>query len=1190
MARPADTAAPELPPINPAPVPTWVRLGAIITGLVGFILLVAVPFLPINQTQSSLHWPQNNSLQAVNAPLISVAPESIDATIPVAAADMLREGQDLLYSTVPPESEKALNRGMFVRAGEDGISVTSLDEVILSLNAEQVAALPADATIEISATDEGTTVSIGDESATTEDDVRPQVTGVYTEIDDTAANNAALADAGLAIDVEINSRFTSTPTTVKFAAMVGGLAMVVLALIALGLIDSRDGKRHGVMPAGWTKIRPLDGVVAAVLGFWHIFGSNTSDDGFILTMGRVSEHAGYMANYYRWYGVPESPFGSPYYDLVALLSQVSATSVFMRLPSLVSALVVWFILSREILPRFGPRIDGRRVAHWTAAMMFLAFWLPYNNGLRPEPIVALGVMLTWASFERSIATSRMLPAAVGTIMATLTLGAGPTGLFAVGVFLVSLPSLFNIFSRRVGSLGGGVTGWLAVIAPFLAAGTAIMVAVFGDQSFAAVMESVRVRSEVGPSLPWYAEYVRYTTLFQQSVDGSLTRRFAMFTMLFCLALIVYAFLKDRQVIGASRGPTQRLLLIIGLSMFFLMFTPTKWTHHFGIYAGVAGVVAALGAVVLSQIAMRSPRARTFAAAAVVLLMSISLAGWNAWWYVSSFGIPWWDRTVQYKAVEANTIVLGIGLVILGVGVVQSLKHNYRANRAREAGTFEQFRADSAAKVSRWAGIMSAPIALACAAVVAFSCLSFAKAYISQSPAYSVGQGNLAALSGQTCSLADAALVETNTNDSFLTPVTGQLGDSLVNENEEFAGFGPNNIPESIEPENQNSASVGAIADSSAGGGGGTGAGGGADGASGGSGAASGANPSLGGDLSGADAGSGAGSRSGAAAGSRSGAAAGAAGAETGANGGPVGTKAAAETEGDTSTGGVRGTVGINGSTMHLPFNLDYTRIPVLGSYDENQTGTAQVTTQWFNLPAAKENTPLLVVSAAGNIYHHDVNGVEQEGLDFVLEYGTVGADGTATNTGELEMSDVGATPKWRNLRIPLSSIPDDANAVRLVATDDSLDEEDWIAFTPPRVPELESINERFDSSTPALLDWSTALQFPCQRSFDHYAGVTEIPQYRVLPDASAQTALTDFQSFNGGGAMATAEAVNYSYELPSYLDQDWARDWGSIQKYELRTNSLGQAPVPAEITHEQIIRSGWWKNSEMKVRPEGETS
>ena len=44
--------------------------------------------------------------------------------------------------------------------------------------------------------------------------------------------------------------------------------------------------------------------------------------------------------------------------------------------------------------------------------MFLAFWLPLNNGLRPEPIIALGILLTWCSVERGVATSRLLPVAI----------------------------------------------------------------------------------------------------------------------------------------------------------------------------------------------------------------------------------------------------------------------------------------------------------------------------------------------------------------------------------------------------------------------------------------------------------------------------------------------------------------------------------------------------------------------------------------------------------------------------------------------------------------------------------------------------------------------------------------------------------------------------------------------------------
>ena len=1130
--------------------PAGLRWTAIIAGLIGFLCFVATPLLPVTQTQSSYDWPQHDSVQSINAPLISVAPEDLKATIPISAVDELPEGQSMVYGTVPPESKKASNRGLFVRANDEGLSVVSLDEVLLTLNAKEVAKLPKDAKIEISATGDGTSVSVGEHEKTTEEDLRPQVTGVYTEIDE-KANVQALLDDGLNVHVDINSRFTSSPTLIKTIAMWLGIAMVVVSLFCLWRIDRLDGRRFGFMPETWKKVRPLDGVVAAILGFWYILGANTSDDGFIFSMSRVFDHATYMANYYRWYGVPEAPFGSPYYDLVAVLSQISTASVFVRLPGLISGLIIWFILSREMLPRFGQLVDGRRVAHWTAALMFLAFWLPYNNGTRPEPIVALGVMFTWASFERAIATRRLLPAAVGTIAATITLAAGPTGLFAVGVFLVSLPHLFRAMAERVPSMGGGALGWLSLIAPFLSAGTAIMVAAFGDQTLSTVLESTRVRSEVGPSLPWYAEYARYSTLFQESVDGSLTRRFAVFTMLFCLVLIVAAFIKDRRVVGAAVGPTQRLLIIVALSMFFLMFTPTKWTHHFGIYAGVAGVIAALGAVVLSQFALRSPRARTFAITAVVFLLAISFAGWNAWWYVSSFGIPWWDRTVQLKAIEANKVLLAIALIIFAIGVVQSLRHSYRKSQAEEAGALVEFEKNAAAKVSRSAGIMSAPIALACAIVVALSCASFAKATVSQADSYSVGKGNLASLRGNTCALADQTMVETNTNDSFLTPVDGDLGDSLVDEDETRTGFDPNFIPESIEPENQNSASVGAIADGSS------------DSSS----------NSAETATSGADAESGGASDS--------------ADSQESKDKKENKDKKSKETT-NTSEGGVRGTQGVNGSTMHLPFNLDYTKVPVLGSYNEDQDSTSEVTTKWYNLPEAKDNTPVLAVSAAGNIYHHDVNGVEQEGMELSLEYGTIDDSGKVTNTGEEELSAVGATPKWRNLRLPLDKLPQDANVVRLVATDDSTDEEDWLAFTPPRVPELDTINNQFSKDTPALLDWAVALQFPCQRTFDHFAGVTEIPEYRILPDSSAQTSLTDFQSFSGGGAMSTAEAVNYSYEIPSYLNNDWARDWGAIEKYELRTDSQGNAPVPAEIDYEDITRSGLWKDSEMKIRPEGE--
>src|SRR5699024_11982382 len=73
-----DVYTAELPELNARPAPKGLRLAAIITGLLGFVLFLATPFLPVTQTQSSFDWPANDSLNSVTAPLISVSPEEIE--------------------------------------------------------------------------------------------------------------------------------------------------------------------------------------------------------------------------------------------------------------------------------------------------------------------------------------------------------------------------------------------------------------------------------------------------------------------------------------------------------------------------------------------------------------------------------------------------------------------------------------------------------------------------------------------------------------------------------------------------------------------------------------------------------------------------------------------------------------------------------------------------------------------------------------------------------------------------------------------------------------------------------------------------------------------------------------------------------------------------------------------------------
>src|SRR6202035_1975268 len=110
----------------------------------------------------------------------------------------------------------------------------------------------------------------------------------------------------------------------------------------------------------------------------------------------------------------------------------------MRLPATLAGIGCCLIISRYVLRRLGPAKGGlaaNRVAVWTAGAVFLAAWLPFNNGLRPEPLIALGVVVTWMLVENAIASRRLTPAAVAIIVAMLTATLAPQGLIAIAALL-----------------------------------------------------------------------------------------------------------------------------------------------------------------------------------------------------------------------------------------------------------------------------------------------------------------------------------------------------------------------------------------------------------------------------------------------------------------------------------------------------------------------------------------------------------------------------------------------------------------------------------------------------------------------------------------------------------------------------------------------------------------------------------
>jgi arabinosyltransferase B len=183
--------------------------------------------------------------------------------------------------------------------------------------------------------------------------------------------------------------------------------------------------------------------------------------------------------------------------------------------------------------------------------------------------------------------------------------------------------------------------------------------------------------------------------------------------------------------------------------------------------------------------------------------------------------------------------------------------------------------------------------------------------------------------------------------------------------------------------------------------------------------------------------------------------------------------------------------------------------------------------------------------------------------------------------GRVAPYDLGPTPSWRNLRFDRTEIPADATAVRVVAEDKSLTPGDWIAVTPPRVPELRTIQQFLGSDQPVLMDWAVGLAFPCQHPMLHSYGVTELPKFRITPDYSAKKLDTDtWEDGINGGLLGITDLLLRAHVMATYLSHDWGRDWGSLRKFD----TVDEAR-PAVIDLGTATRMGWYSPGKIRIKP-----
>ncbi|WP_344930722.1 arabinosyltransferase domain-containing protein [Saccharopolyspora gregorii] len=1051
--RPADS--PARPAANGRdPSAKQLRWFASVLGLLGAVLALAVPFLPVEHDVNTLRWPTAEGTESVSAPLVSFEPLWMDATVPCASIrslDARTQGPANLLSTNPPDSDYGNLTGMTLQVDNGQVTLLSKGQQISTMPLP-----PGDCAIEVRSDAIGTKVELGDEKlANMRGDQRPQLTGIFSDLD---ANVDDIR--GLSFEARIDNRYESSATPIKIAVIVLALASFVGSVVCLRRLDVRAGRRPPRWaPLGWWKPTLRDLAVFGSLVVWWIAGAMTSDDGYILTIARARESAGYISNYYRWFAVPEAPFGW-FYELYSMWVQVSTATPWVRLPALLMGSVSWMLISREVLPRLGQQVRRSNAAGWAAAAVFLAFWLPYNNGLRAEPVIALFSLLALCAVERAVATGRLMPAALGLVVAALALGAGPHGLVAVLPYVAALKPLLRLVRQRAKDYG-----WLPVLAPIAACGFVILTAVFADQTWGSVMDATELRTELGPSEDWYQELNRYNLLFSPTPDGSLVRRFPVLLVMLCLATCAVMLLRRGRIRGAALGPSRRLLAVAALSFVALALTPTKWSHHFGIFAAVGGALAALTALATSSTVLRSRRNRAAFFAGLMVICAFAATGPNAWWYVSGWGVPWFDKPPSIKGHDASTLLLGLAAVAGIVAFVEHLRLDEKNPKLVELPDRTGME-----KRSRALRLGTAPLAIICALLVLGELATFGKVIQKQAGSYSLGMDNIKQLAGSSCGLSDYVYVETDPKAGML-PVSGQQPGSPAPAFE---------VPKRAKDEEDARQYLGAKMDGFR-------------------------RPGL-----------------------------------------PVGDGSDPE-EPD----------------WRPPYQFGDDTAPVWGSYDEAGTGTGELRTQWYDLPerAATGEVPV-VLSLAGS---------ESGANALVLEFGR----GTPQGFELMHRQFVGQGPgpSWRDYRYTVGGDAEGATKMRVVAIDQAVSPNGWLAVSAPRAPQLSNMTDVVGDA-PTFVEWTAALVHPCLKISGISGGVAEMPRFRVSAGAEVRDIGAGWSSPDAGGPFGWMNVSSSVRELPTYMRGDLNRDWGSL--YEVDPYEPDALPAQAAMEVHSETHSGLW--------------
>lgn len=690
--------------------------------LLAALCVLALPVLPQLQNVTTVAWPSPGApVQSTMLTLSPYRPLELHATVPCSPASPPAEG--VLFATSPLRGPGA-GQGLEVRLAAGRVTVTSEGATLWQ------GRVPArGCVLRVDAVGDLTRLRVGERVVNELAVDPPRVSALATGL--------PTGTPGLAAQLLTDSRFETTPTLLKTLTVA---ASVLAALACLALLAALDPVRRW-RPPRWPRSWPWaqDAVLVAVLGFWALAGPMLADDGFNVAVADGFSDTGTVGNRYRWYNAPEVPFALVQQALVPLL-ELGRSPWLLRLPSVLAAIGTWLLLSRCLLPRLA---GGRpRAALWLGLLAFLAWWMPFDLGVRPEPFVALAATGVLVLVLRAVDTGRLLPLALGGVLAALAVACAPSGLLAVAPYVVLAGRLLPLLRRT------GLPRPLVLAAVVTPGAVTAAVAVFADTGLAALLEATRIHRVIGPSFDWWEEAERYELLFSESDMGVFARRLPVLLVVGALALLLLTRRRERG------GPLDLLTVAAGcvaLSFAVLVLTPSKWTHHFGAFAGFAAVLMA-GAVLQAGDRLRREQSPVLTGAAALVATVSAAAGFagpNLWAGYSSFGVA------PRLPAPLQSPLLWAVLALVVVGLLARARGGWRSSLPAAPG---------------------AVVVLALVTSVALMLGTFAQSSVRLEDSWSMLGENVGHLTGSDCGMADHVEV---LRPSALAPAVGVAGGQQV---------------------------------------------------------------------------------------------------------------------------------------------------------------------------------------------------------------------------------------------------------------------------------------------------------------------------------------------------------------------------------------------------------------------------